>query len=161
KEIPNIPCALCTHGGIDKSETVTVTIPAGVATGQVLRLHGKGDEHPAAPPGSLYIALTVETQNVLRREGEHAVIQVPVPLVTALFGGTLRVQTLDGTANVRVHRRCYDGEIVTLPEQGYARAGGSDPYRSTSRGDQRVVLRVSHEVQKRRDTIRWIAIIVA
>ena len=152
-------CARCRDGQVERSETLAVTVPAGVADGQLLRLAGKGDERAGLPAGHLFVKLAVETENVLRRDGANAVIDVPVPLWTALFGGTLTVQTLDGPAAVRVHRRCFDGEIVTLRGHGYARAGGVDPYRGTDRGDQRVVLRLGHAVRKRRDQIRWLAII--
>jgi molecular chaperone DnaJ len=155
KQIADVACTNCTDGLVATKQTVTITIPAGVKPENVLRLQGKGDEHASGPTGTLYIALQIDVENVLRRDGEHAVIEVPVPLRVALFGGSLPVQTPDGAATVKVRRRAYDGEIITLTGQGFARAGGDDPYRGTSRGDQKVVLRISHQVRKQRDTVRW------
>ena len=152
------PCPVCTGGVTEQRDTIHVIVPAGVKTGQVLRLQGKGGAHPTGPAGHLYLALVVDAENVLRRDGAHAIVEVPVPLLTSLFGGSLLVQTPDGATRVRIKRNAYDGEIITLREQGFARPGG-DPYRGTARGDHKVVLRVSHAVRKQRDTIRWIAII--
>lgn len=57
-QVPAVPCKACTHGFVLTRQTITVTVPAGVEPGQMLRLAGRGNEGPAGTPnGFLYVAL--------------------------------------------------------------------------------------------------------
>ena len=91
------PCTACRgQGGIEKSRKLTVKIPAGIATGQRLRLHGEG-EHGAAggPTGDLYVVIRVEEHPFFHREGDDLWCEIPVSFPTLALGGTITVPTLD------------------------------------------------------------------
>ena len=91
------PCTACRgQGAIEKSRKLTVKIPAGIATGQRLRLHGDG-EHGAAggPTGDLYVVIRVEEHPFFHREGDDLWCEIPVSYPTLALGGTITVRTLD------------------------------------------------------------------
>lgn len=91
------PCTACRgQGGIEQSRKLTVKIPAGIATGQRLRLHGEG-EHGAAggPTGDLYVVIRVEEHPFFHREGDDLWCEIPVSYPTLALGGTITVPTLD------------------------------------------------------------------
>ena len=91
------PCTACHgQGGIEQSRKLTVKIPAGIATGQRLRLHGEG-EHGAAggPTGDLYVVIRVEDHPFFHREGDDLWCEIPVSYPTLTLGGTITVPTLD------------------------------------------------------------------
>jgi molecular chaperone DnaJ len=146
--IPVTRCTACDASGLRATaERVTVTIPPGVQSGQMLRLTGKGDAAPFGAAGDLYLELIVDPALArLARQGDDTVLEVTVGARLWLLGGTIEVPTLDGVAPVRVPRGVPDGHMVRLAGLGHARAAAG-PYRADARGDgtrgdQVVILRV-------------------
>jgi molecular chaperone DnaJ len=106
KTIPK-PCKSCRGTGrVPRERKLTVKIPAGIATGQRLRLSGEG-EHGAAggPHGDLYVVVHLQDHPVFRREGDDLFCNVEVQFSTLALGGTIQVPTVTG-----------DPETVTIPE---------------------------------------------
>lgn len=91
------PCTACHgQGGIEQSRKLTVKIPAGIATGQRLRLQGEGEHGSAGgPTGDLYVVIQVEEHPFYHREGDDLWCEVPVSYPTLVLGGTITVPTLD------------------------------------------------------------------
>ncbi len=91
------PCTACHgQGGIEQSRKLTVKIPAGIATGQRLRLHGEGEHGTAGgPTGDLYVVIRVEDHPFFHREGDDLWCEIPVSYPTLALGGTITVPTLD------------------------------------------------------------------
>lgn len=90
-------CPACRGAGrIARDRKITVRIPAGIDTGQRLRLVGEG-EHGAAggPPGDLYVVAHVEEHPFFKRDGENLHCEVTVPYPTLVLGGRIPVPTLD------------------------------------------------------------------
>jgi len=107
--------------------SVKVKIPAGAEDGQKLRLRGKG--HPGqqgGPDGDLILELQVAEDPTFRREGRDLHADVPVPLRTALLGGSLEVTTPDGSARVKVPAGSNSGRKLRLRGRGVA-AGKKKP----------------------------------
>lgn len=135
-------CGACQNGYREAAESLTVTVPAGIASGQVLRLRGKGHDRPDAGAGDLYIAIQVDPAPALVRRGDHVTLEAVIGARHVLVGGPLEVAALDGRATVVVPRGVRDGDTVTIPGRGHPKAG-AEPYRSEgARGDQIVTLRV-------------------
>ena len=76
---------------------LTVRIPAGIATGQRLRLQGEG-EHGAqgGPPGDLFVVVQVQDHPFFRRDGNDLYCEIPVSFPTLALGGEIRVPTVLG-----------------------------------------------------------------
>jgi len=145
--IPVAACGSCGgRGQRELSEPLPITVPPGISDGMTIRIDGKG---AGSPPGSLFVRIAVTDElAAFERQGDDAVIAIPVGARLWLLGGTLAVPSLDGRAAVRVPRGVRDGHTVRLPGLGYARAtAAAGPYRADARadggrGDQVVVLRV-------------------
>jgi curved DNA-binding protein len=82
---------------------VRITVPAGIADGQKIRLRGHGS--PGAnggPAGDLYITFSIEEDPRLRRLGNDLYTDIPIDLYTAVLGGEATVETFSGTIKVKV-----------------------------------------------------------
>lgn len=98
------PCNKCHgHGRVERSKTLSVKIPAGVDTGDRIRLAGEGEagEH-GAPAGDLYVQVQVKQHPIFEREGNNLYCEVPINFAMAALGGEIEVPTLDGRVKLKV-----------------------------------------------------------
>lgn len=93
------PCRACGGSGrVFKEKTLSVNIPAGVEDGTRIRLSGEGEAGMrGAPPGDLYIFLSIRPHKMFQREGANIYCRVPIPMTTAALGGSVEVPAVDGT----------------------------------------------------------------
>lgn len=99
---------------------VRITIPAGVANGQVIKLKGYGGEGMnGGPAGDLYITFVVENDPVFRRLGDDLYEDINIDLYTALLGGDQLVNTLDGQVKLKVKPGTQPGSKVRLKGKGF------------------------------------------
>ena len=126
------PCKNCRgQGRVQREKTLSVNIPAGVEDGTRIRLAGEGEAGlRAAPPGDLYIFLTLKPHRFFRREGANLYCRVPISMVTASLGGAIEVPTVDGArARVNVPAGTQSGRQFRLKGKGMT------PMRGAARGD--------------------------
>ena len=92
------PCPTCRGSGrTAKTRTLNVDIPRGVEDGTRIRLSGEGEAGArGAPPGDLYIFVSIQPHNLFQRDGLNLHCRVPIPMTTAALGGEVEVPTLDG-----------------------------------------------------------------
>jgi len=129
------PCKSCGGAGrTQKDRSLQVNIPAGVDDGTRIRLAGEGEAGlRGAPPGDLYIFLTIKPHAIFQREGSDLHCRVPIPMTTAALGGQIEVPTIDGNrARVTVPAGTQSGAQFRL------RMKGMSVLRSTLRGDMYV-----------------------
>lgn len=137
-QIPSKKCPDCRgHGRRRMRETIPVDIPAGIADGQRLRLPGRahaGD--PGAPPGDLYIEVSVAEDERFVRDGLDILTRVRIPVADAMTGTTVTVPTVAGEEQV-------DIAAGTQPFSEHVMRGRGFPaIQGRGRGDQRVVVEV-------------------
>ncbi|HEU0030708.1 MAG TPA: DnaJ C-terminal domain-containing protein [Kofleriaceae bacterium] len=140
----DLPCDSCEGGLLEAVDPVAVPIPAGVTTGHVMRIPGRGDHAFRAPPGDLYLTVEVDAIGHLVRRDDDVVFETIVTRRHRLFGGSLEVLTLDGPTTIQVPRGVRDGDTLVLAGKGHARSSQptGDPYRGgPARGDQIIVFR--------------------
>jgi molecular chaperone DnaJ len=132
------PCTACRgHGRRRGTEPVEVQIPAGIMSGQRLRLAGRGHAGEAgAARGDLYVGVTVAEDSRFQREGNDVVSVLDLPFTRAAIGTTVTVETLEGPHEVEVHPGTQPGEMLVLRGKGIPVLGGR------GRGDHRVVVNV-------------------
>lgn len=120
------PCVTCRGTGRQmKDRKVTVRIPAGIADGQRLRLHGEG-EHGAqgGPPGDLYVVVHVRPHANFVREGDDLYMEVRVPYPMMALGGTFKVDGPDGQVDVNVSGGSSNGTLVSFKGKGMPNVSG-------------------------------------
>lgn len=120
-------CKRCSGAGVrDESERLKVTVPAGVATGQKLKLRGKGSHppHGDGPPGDLLVLLTVEEHPLFKRRGADLFVEAPLRIDEAALGTELEVPTLDGATRIRIPAGTPSGKVFRLAGRGMRRSKG-------------------------------------
>ena len=120
------PCQTCRGAGrVSKEKKLTVKIPAGIATGQQLRLQNEGEAGAAGgPAGHLYVVVHVQEHAFFRRDGVNLFCEIPVNFTTVALGGEIQVPTLDGSENVKVPEGTQTGTTLRLRGKGMPDVGG-------------------------------------
>lgn len=131
------PCSTCRGAGqITRDRKLTVKVPAGISSGQRLRLSGEGEMGAlGGPPGDLYVVVQVQEHEFFRRENDDLYCEVPVNFPTLVLGGDIRVPTLDGEEPLRVPEGTEAGTVMRLRGKGMPSVSGR------GRGDLHVMLR--------------------
>jgi molecular chaperone DnaJ len=137
------PCTSCRGSGlVTASETLRVTIPAGVDAGATKLVSGAGNKPRAdRAPGDLEITITVSSHPFFRRAGDDVLCTVPITFTHAALGGEVEVPTLDGKGKLRVPAGTQPGNVLRIKGKGIPRRGG------TGRGDQRVEVNIEVPTQ--------------
>lgn len=104
--------------------TISLTIPAGVEDGEVLRLKGKGAAAPSeGPPGDLLVQIAIRPHRFFRREGDDVLLELPVTLKEAVLGAKVRVPVPSGAVMLSVPKASNTGAVLRLKGKGVARLG--------------------------------------
>ena len=99
---------------------VRITIPAGVADGQVIKLKGYGAEGiNGGPAGDLYITFVIAEDPVFKRLGDDLYVDVEIDLYTAVLGGEKIVDTLDSKVKLKIKPETQNGTKVRLKGKGF------------------------------------------
>jgi molecular chaperone DnaJ len=114
------PCTTCRGAGrVQKERKLTVRIPAGIATGQRLRLSGEGEAGPAGgPAGDLYVVIHVQDHRFFQREGNDLFCEIPLNYPTLAMGGEIRIPTLEGEETFTVPEGTQSGTTFSLRGRG-------------------------------------------
>ncbi|GIU16715.1 MULTISPECIES: molecular chaperone DnaJ [unclassified Shewanella] len=114
------PCNKCHgEGRVEKSKTLSVKIPAGVDTGDRIRLSGEGEAGEfGAPPGDLYVQVSVREHAIFQRDGNNLYCEVPISFSKAALGGEIEVPTLDGKVNLKIPAETQTGRMFRMRGKG-------------------------------------------
>lgn len=125
-EVPKTKCKTCLGEGVHKkSEEISISIPAGIENGEMIRMTGKGEAVPGGMPGDLYIKIHVEPHKVFKREGSKLLMDLNIKITDALLGKSFDIETLEGkTITVKVPAGVNFGEILRVKEKGVPMGGG-------------------------------------
>ena len=116
-------------------EPLDVSIPAGIAEGQVLRLKGKGSPgFGGGPPGDALIEIHIAPHPFFRREGDDIHVELPVSVAEAVLGARVAVPTVTGPVTMTIPKGSDAGTRLRLRGKGIQRAGHE--------GDQYVTLKI-------------------
>ena len=101
-------------------ENLRITIPAGIADGQMIKLKGHGEKGSnGAPDGDLYITFQIAPDPEFKREGDDLFTDVDIDLYTAVLGGTVNVKTIDGMVKLKVNPGTQNDTKVRLRGKGF------------------------------------------
>lgn len=135
------PCGDCRgHGLRQETQTLSLTIPAGIDDEQTLRVSGKGETAPGGVSGDLYVVLKVGDDDRFSREGDDVTSEVSISYAQAVLGGEIEIDTLDdrcqGTTILELAPGTQPGDLAVRRGQGVPRVGGS------GRGDHFVEFKI-------------------
>jgi DnaJ-class molecular chaperone len=115
--------------------TLNVTIPAGVADGQILRLRGKGAPSPGeGEPGDALVQIVVRPHRTFTREDDNILLDLPITVKEAALGAEVRTPTTTGSVMLRIPKRSNTGDVLRLRGKGVKKRDGA--------GDELVKLKV-------------------
>jgi molecular chaperone DnaJ len=125
------PCDSCYgQGRVRRARTLAVKVPAGVDTGDRIRLSGEGEAgRNGGPPGDLYVEIAVRKHAIFERAGADLSCEVPITFTTAALGGEIAVPTLGGSATLKIPQGTQSGKVLRLRDKGV------QPVRGGSIGD--------------------------
>jgi molecular chaperone DnaJ len=137
-KVAETPCERCDGAGRELRErSWEVDVPAGIESGQRIRIAGAGHAGEAgASAGDLYVQVLVAEDARFERRGRDLVSVAHVPATRAMLGGTVQVPTLNGDAEVEVPAGAQPGQSIRLA------GNGLPSLRDSGRGDQYVIVDV-------------------
>jgi molecular chaperone DnaJ len=120
------PCLDCRGAGtIEQTRKLTVKIPAGIATGQRLRLAGEGEAGTqGGPAGDLYVVIFVREHEFFQRDGNNLHCTVPLPFTTLALGAEIKVPGIDGDQSVKIPESTQTGSTFRLRGKGMPDVSG-------------------------------------
>ena len=132
------PCQTCHGTGHEKqSHKVSVKIPAGVETGQQIRLAGQGEAgFNGGPYGDLFVIINVNPSDKFTRDGSTIYYTLNISFVQAALGDTVEVPTVHGNVEMTIPAGTQTGKTFRLKVKGAPRLRGG------SQGDQHVTVKI-------------------
>ncbi|HLD17177.1 MAG TPA: molecular chaperone DnaJ [Coxiellaceae bacterium] len=114
------PCSTCHgQGRVKESKTLSVKIPAGVDTGDRIRLSGEGEAGMnGAPPGDLYVQIHVRKHPLFHRDGNDLHLEIPISFSVAALGGEITIPTFDGKVSLKIPAETQSGRVFRLRGKG-------------------------------------------
>ncbi len=137
-QVIGAPCEVCDGAGrsvLDR--TVSVQIPAGIDSGQRIRVSGRGGAgERGARAGDLYVRVLLAEHELFTRRGDDLLFSVDLTMTQAALGTTLTIPTLEGEEEVDFAPGTQPGEVKTL------RGKGVHHLNAHGRGDQQILINV-------------------
>jgi len=119
KKIANACRACRGEARLRKEKTLAVKIPAGVDSGDRIRLTGEGEAGAAGTPaGDLYVEVHVREHAIFQREHDDLYCEIPIRFSQAALGAELEVPTLGGEAQIRIPAETQTGKLFRLRGKG-------------------------------------------
>ena len=112
---------------------LNVRIPAGVTSGQQIRLKGQGETAPGHPPGDLLISITIAPHAFFKVDGADLRVELPITLYEAVLGGKVRVPTLGNNVELSIPKNTSSGRTFRLKGKGLPKSGGTGDLFVTTR----------------------------
>lgn len=139
-------CHVCNgRGYVSSKKTIEVNIPAGISSGQQIRIDGRGQRGlNGGPNGDLYLEIIVEDSKVFTREGNNIHINKVISYIEAILGANVDVETVYGPVSVDIPAGTQPGQILKL------RGKGVKDMRSSACGDEfvHIVVQIPTSVKK-------------
>lgn len=126
-KVPEKPCTKCHGAGrIKEKRPVKVKIPAGIDSGQSIRIAGQGEAGPAGTKsGDLYLTVMVKLNPKFHREGSDISSESKISFPDAALGTTVDVETVSGNVKLKVPAGTQSGKVFKLSGKGMPRVNSS------------------------------------
>ncbi len=113
-------CPKCEgKGRVRGKKTLTVAIPAGIDTGNRIRLSGEGEAGlGGGPNGDLFVRINIRKHSLFSRSGRDLLLKVPLPITAAALGGSVEVPTLDKRVDLKIPPGTQNGKSFRMRGKG-------------------------------------------
>lgn len=142
--VPSESCATCHGAGVKrKEEEIEIRVPAGIDSGEMIRMTGMGEAIRRGTAGDLYVKINVQQHPMFRRDRQNLLMDMDVKLSEALLGADRIVETLDGSVTVKIPEGIASGTVLRVKERGV-------PSQRGKRGDLmiRVTVKIPSKLSK-------------
>ncbi len=113
------PCASCGGNGQGfKNSELLVKVPAGIDSGQKLKLRSEGEVIKDGTPGDLFVDINILPHKKFKRQGTEIISEIPLSYSQAVLGTDLEIPTLYGKAKMKVSSGTQSGKVFRLKGQG-------------------------------------------
>ncbi|KKR05611.1 MAG: Chaperone protein DnaJ [candidate division WS6 bacterium GW2011_GWF2_39_15] len=138
-QVPEKVCTKCDGNGVQRAtEKVKIKIPKGAYDGMVLRFRGSGSAGRSGyETGDLFVELEVEPHEKFERRQNDIYSEEDISVKTAVLGGTVLIETVDGNVNLKIPAGTQPGTIFRVKDKGVHILGNE-----SKRGDQYVRINV-------------------
>lgn len=132
------PCQTCSGSGrMSEKKTIKVSFPAGIDTGNRLRVVGEGDDgFNGGRPGDLYLVVRVAEDEKFQRQGNDLIYRLDVTFSQAVLGDEIKIKTFDGMEKIKIPHEAQSGQVLKVKGKGFKEVN------RWGRGDLLVVLQL-------------------
>lgn len=142
-EVPKEKCETCKgHGVLNQKEDIKISIPAGINSGEVIRMGGMGEAVQGGKSGDLYVKILVKPHKTWKREGNDLVMSHDIKLSDALLGAKHIIPTLDGNVEVQIPAGAHTNDILRVKGKGVPFASNRN-----QRGD--ILIKINIQIPKK------------
>lgn len=103
---------------LPSGKELDVRVPAGITSGQQIRLKGQGQEIPGHRPGDVLLTINIAPHPHFRVDGSDLRLDLPITLDEAVLGSKVRVPTLDGAVELSIPKNTSSGRTFRLKGKG-------------------------------------------
>jgi DnaJ-class molecular chaperone len=118
---------------LSTGKELNVKVPAGVISGQQIRLRGQGETAPGHRAGDLMITVTIAPDPVFKIDGSDLRVDLPITLYEAVLGAKVRAPTLTGAVELSIPKNTSSGRVFRLKGKGMPKADGAGDLYFTTR----------------------------
>lgn len=119
-KIPSEKCSDCHGSGINKKdETIKVNIPAGINSGEMIKMSGLGEAIQGGKSGDLYVKINITPHAIFKRQNLNLTMDLHIKLTDSLLGMNYKLKTLEGnTIEVKIPEGIKHGELLRVRGKG-------------------------------------------
>lgn len=125
-KVPEKACTVCHGKGTErKKQDISIKVPAGVDDGATIRLRERGEAVSGGAKGDLYVNLRVKPHKKFTREGDLILSDEHISMVDAALGTEIKVETVDGTVQMKIPAGTQSGTDFKLSGHGVPHLRGN------------------------------------
>jgi molecular chaperone DnaJ len=119
-EVPEKKCAKCSgNGRVKEEENIAINIPAGIQDGQTISVGEQGEAGGRGSiPGDLYVTVHIAAHKKFERKGQDILSTEQIPFSTAVLGGKIEIETIEGNLVLKIPAGTKSGEVFRIKEKG-------------------------------------------